>query len=145
MNRIKLFAVSFVLCLTGVVYAAGDDAKRGAKSCQMDKAGASCCAPGAACCGDGGGSCCAAHKSDHKHTNAQASKTDKKESCCQPGASCCQPGASCCAAAHKSDHKQTFVGHASTTHEDGASCCTDGAECCKGGSCCTKDKQKDKQ
>ena len=59
MNRIKFFAATLVLSLTGVVYAASDHAKHNAQSCSMDKA-ASCCAAGAECCK--GGSCCTAHK-----------------------------------------------------------------------------------
>ena len=60
MNRIKLFAVTLMLCLTGVVYAASDGARHAGKSRRAAEAGASCCAAGASCCD--GGSCCAALK-----------------------------------------------------------------------------------
>lgn len=109
MNRIKLSVITLVLCATGVVYAANDDAKQKAQSCPADKA-AACCA-------------------GHKHAAAQASEADKKESCCRPGASCC--------AAHKPGEKKT-AGQESAKHEGGESCCVGGADCCDGGSCCAK-------
>jgi len=105
MNRIKLFAVTLVLCVTGVVSAANDHAKHQAQSCPMDKSAG----------------CCAAHK------QAGASKSDKKESCCQPGASCC--------AAHKSGDKQTAGQAKQEGGESccvaGAECCTGGSCCAK--------------
>jgi hypothetical protein len=134
MNKIKLITATLILSVTGVVYAANDQVKQNAKSCNMDKA-ASCCASGANCCD--GGSCSTAHTAEHNQASAQASKTGEKESCCQADASCCTSGASCCAK-HKATGKQTAE-RAGMTHEDGASCCVAGAECCKdGGSCCSK-------
>ncbi|HEU4595001.1 MAG TPA: hypothetical protein VFS10_07505 [Pyrinomonadaceae bacterium] len=119
MNRIKLFVVTFVLCVTGVVSAANDHAKHKAHSCPAEKA-ASCCA-------------------EHKHSGEKADKKDdKSESCCQSGASCCKSGESCCAA-HKPGEKQADW-QESAKHEGGESCCAAGAECCTGGACCAKHK-----
>ena len=112
MNRIKLFAVTLILCVTGVVYAANDHAKHKTQSCPVDKA-ADCCA-------------------EHKHSGPLASKAEEKESCCQPGASCC--------AAHKASDKKSAE-QAGVKHEGGESCCVAGAECCDGGSCCAKHEQ----
>lgn len=112
MNRIKLFAVTLVLCVTGVVYAANDHAKHKADSCPAGKAAGCCAARGQA--------------------GAKPSKADAKESCCQPGASCC--------AAHKAGDRKTAA-RESAKHEGGEGCCMGGADCCDGGSCCVKHKQ----
>ncbi len=105
MNRIKLFTVTLILCVTGVVYAANDHAKQQAHSCPAGKTAADCCA-------------------GHKHSGAKA---DKKESCCQPGASCC--------AAHKANDKKTAEQAKQEGGESccvaGAECCTGGSCCAK--------------
>jgi hypothetical protein len=119
-NRIKLFAAALVLCLTGAVYAAGDNTRHGSKPRAAHKA--SCCAAGASCC-DGGSCCAAAAHKDHARLNAQASKGAEKEDCCQGGASCCKSGAGCCAA-HKSADGQT-------AEQAGVK----RADCCAGDSC----------
>ena len=115
MNRIKLFAVTLVLCVTGVVYAAGDGDNQDAKSCHMNEAGASCCASGASCCD--GGSCCKAGQ--HKHS---AGSNKGAENCCNGGASCCKSGASCCAT-HKKTADEKNREQADVARKDGEGCC----------------------
>src|SRR5689334_6845590 len=115
MNRIKLFAVTLVLCVTGVVYAAGNIPAQDAKSCHMNEAGASCCASGASCCD--GGSCCKADQ--HKHT---AKSNKEGASCCTGGASCCKSGGSCCEA-HKKTADENGREQADATQKDGEGCC----------------------
>lgn len=126
MNRIKLCAAALVLCLTGAVYAASDNARRGAKPAAAHKE--SCCAAGAGCCD--GGSCCAAAHKGREGWDARASQDAEQgaegESCCQAGASCCKSGGACCAA-HKSGGKQAV---AQSGKKGGAK-----PGCCAGDSC----------
>ncbi len=56
MKRIKILAFGLVLGLAGAVYAAGGSSQSTPHACDMERAEASCCAPGASCCT--GGSCC---------------------------------------------------------------------------------------
>lgn len=116
MNRLKLFAVAVVLCSTGVIYAAGGDAKHNAPRVAK-KAVASCCA---------------GHKAARQEVKGQASK----DSCCKSGGSCCKAGASCCA-----NHKAVDESNeAASCPADGSGkdCCAGGSSCCDGGSCCAK-------
>lgn len=137
MKRIKALAFGLMLMVTGVVYAAGTSAVRQSapRACDMNKAGAICCAPeGASCCG-GGASCCKTDKAGHQLAAQTSGQNKDAASCCQDGASCCRSGASCCAA-HKGGEKQKQKQQADVTREEGASCCVEGASCYSGGSCC---------
>ena len=91
MTRLKVMMLAVALCLSGAVFAAGSGRHAAKQSCDMNKAGACCCAHDASCCQ--GGSCCAAHKAQSGQAQA---KTDG-DSCCAAGADCCK-GGSCCVA-----------------------------------------------
>lgn len=135
MNRIKLFSLTLVLSLVGVVYAAGGNAQTTAQVSVKDQPGVSCCAAGAECCKEGA-SCCASHKSDHKNHSRQPSErgsgSDTDKSCCASGC-----------AKHKEGQKAEGQSCA-LNHKEGADCCSgkgEGAGCCTEGACSTTDKQ----
>jgi hypothetical protein len=162
----KLFAMTLVLGLAGVVYAAGQmqDAghqnhgaqsadkpsccqaghqKDGQKAAQKDgqKAAMSCDKDG--CCqghaADGG--CCKGHKAGAQ----QASATAGGESCC--GGACGKDGGCCKGHQHKAGAAATVVktsagADAPSCCGAGAACCKDGADCCKGHKTATAAGQK---
>ncbi|MDQ3135141.1 MAG: hypothetical protein M3Q76_10090, partial [Acidobacteriota bacterium] len=70
MKSIKALALTIVLGLTGLAYAAGqaqDKATNARKS-----TAASCCTAGADCCANGGSACCQAHHAKHDGTQHAA-------------------------------------------------------------------------
>jgi hypothetical protein len=144
MLRIKFFAMTLVLGLTGVVYAAGNmqDAahhNHGAQS--ADKAPA-CCQAGhkkdaqkdaqkdgekaAMSCDREGGGCCKSHSADGKQASAKA----EGESCCAGG------GGACCKSHQKAGADAAVV--KTSADADAADCCGAGASCCKDGAACCK-------
>jgi hypothetical protein len=134
MNRIKIFSLTLVLSLVGIVYAGGGNAQTTARVSVQDQPSASCCSPGADCCSSGAASCCARHKSDHKNHSTQPSEAGNK-SCCASGASLCPK--------HKADGKRA-AGEScdALNHQGGANCCGgEGAGCCAEGACSTAEKQ----
>jgi hypothetical protein len=129
MLRIKLFAMTLVVGLAGVVYAAGNmqtgsHHNHGAQS--ADKAPACCQKKDAqkdgqtaavSCDKDG---CCRAHKADAKEAQG--------ESCCDGGA--------CCKGHHQKAGAETAV--VKTSADAGAADCCAGGSCCKAGADCCK-------
>ena len=133
MNRIKLFSLTLVLSLVGVVYAAGGYAQTTAQESVQDKPSASCCSSSADCCKEGA-ACCASHKSDHKNHSKQPSKAGDDN-----GKSCCARGS----AKHKADGKKAEGESCAMSHKEGANCCGggEGAGCCAEGACSMAEKQ----
>lgn len=131
MNRIKIFSLTLVLSLVGVVYAAGGNAQTTAQESVKDKQSASCCASGAGCCKDSA-ACCASRKSEHKNHSGQPSEAGSdKKSCCASGC-----------AKHKADGQKAEGGSCDANHKEGANCCGggEGAGCCSEGACQAADK-----
>lgn len=58
MKSVKLFVITLVLGLSGIVYAAGGSQAPTTQSCAVN--GADCCVAGASCCT--GGACCTTHE-----------------------------------------------------------------------------------
>lgn len=145
MLRIKFFAMTLVVGLAGVVYAAGNtqDAAQHQHHGAQTADKAACCQAGhhqgaqkdgqkhahhaAMSCDKDGGDCCKGHKADAKQHSAKA----EGESCCAGG------GGGCCKGHQQKAGEGAAVVKASTT-EAAASCCGEGAACCKDGAACCK-------
>lgn len=123
MNRIKLFSLSLVLSLVGMVYAAGGHAQTTSGQSVQDKPSAGCCLSGADC--KDGASCCAKHNSEHRNhsVKASAAEGDKRESCCASGC-----------AKQQADGQKAAEQSCALGQRAGADCCG-GAGCCKDDAC----------
>ena len=133
MNRIKIFSLTLVLSLVGVVSAAGGNTQATAQGPVKDQPSASCGLSGADCCKEGAG-CCAKHKADHQNHSQQPAKAgdDNKESCCASGC-----------AKHKADGQKAEGEACAMSQKEGANCCGggEGSGCCAEGACQVADKQ----